>query len=123
MRIVLCSLFALVAAPAWAEWEKVDENTEGHVYIDRASIKKDGNFRKVWELIEPKQQGPKGARSMRVLKEYNCKEDRSRVLSFAAFSDPMLRGKMLESGDPVDFGIYIAPHTTGAAMLKIVCAM
>lgn len=121
MRILLV-LLVLVPAPAWAEWVKVDENTEGHVYIDPATIKKDGNFRKVWELIDAKQQGPKGAKSMRVLKEYDCKEERSRVLSFAAFSEPMLRGKMLESGDPVDFGIYIAPGTTGAAILKTVCA-
>lgn len=121
MRMLLCFLLAVVAAPAWAEWVKVDEVEEANVYIDPATIKRDGNLIRVWELNDFKKQGPKGARSVRVLTEYNCEKERSRVLSLTAFSKPMLGGKILESGDPVDFGGYIAPNTVGALILKRVC--
>jgi len=42
MRVALIALLMLATAPAWAEWVKVDETDEVVIYVDPATIRKDG---------------------------------------------------------------------------------
>ncbi len=121
MRMYLC-LLALVAAPAWAEWVKVDETDEMTVYIDPAKIKKDGNLRRAWELQDLKQRDTDGEMSRRALQEYDCKEDRCRVLSISVHSEAMAGGKVIMSGEVNGKWKYIAPDTVSATVLSFVCA-
>lgn len=122
MRIILCFLMALVAAPAWAEWVKVMESDSAVFYIDPASIREDGNLRKVWEILDLKQRGKNGSMSMRGRKEYDCKEEQSRLHAFSTHSEPMAGGKTLLSEDGVDEWFAIPPGSGSARILKIVCA-
>jgi hypothetical protein len=121
MRILLC-LLALVAAPAWAEWVKVDETDEMTFYIDPAKIKKGGNLRRVWELQDLKQRDNDGEMSRRGLQEYDCEEERSRVLSMSTHSEAMTGGKVIMSGELNGKWKYIAPNTVSATVLSFVCA-
>ena len=61
--------------------------------------------------------------SRRVLFEYDCKDERSRVLSFSTHSEAMAGGKALStySSGPSKWD-YIAPGTSGQTNLRIVCA-
>ncbi len=120
MRILPC-LLALVAAPAWAEWVMVDKNDEATFYIDPATIRKDGNLRRVWELQNLKQHD-NGVISWRALKEYDCKEERSRTLTASIHSEPMAGGKVLHMNDAASPWSYIAPGTFSAIYLKHACA-
>ena len=82
MRIVLIAWLILVATPAWAEWVKVSESDGLTGYVDPATIRKNGNLRRVWEIQDLKARGTKfGELSRRVLNEYDCKEERMRTLS------------------------------------------
>ncbi len=121
MRILLI-LLALVAAPAWAEWVAMGETADIVAYIDPATIKKDGNLRRIWQLHELKQRDKDGTMSKRALVEYDCKEERQKVLSLSSHSEPWVGGKVLGSGSITSEWQYIAPNTTAAAILKIVCA-
>jgi hypothetical protein len=120
MRILLC-LLAMVATPAWAAWVNVGENEEAIVYIDPVTIRKNGNYRKVWELYDIKKPDG-GVMSRRGLWEYDCKEARVRLLSNSAHSEPMAGGKVLhkDDDDASTWG-YIAPETFSAFNLKFVC--
>lgn len=123
MRIVLCLLIALVAAPAWAEWVAVGETKKNaNGYIDPATISKNGNFRKVWQLQDLKERGKDGAMSRRVLWEYDCNEGRDRMLSISTYSEPMARGNSLSEFDPGESWSHITPNTHSAIIIKIVCA-
>lgn len=97
MRVVLCLLFALVAGPAWAGWVKAGETNASVLYIDSASISKDGHLRKVLEIRGSKQRNEIGAMSLRGLFESDCKEGKSRNLSVSAHSASMAGGSILEN--------------------------
>lgn len=124
MRVMLCLLIAIVAAPAWAVWVKSWESkTSGTItYFDPDTIRKDGDRRRVWVLQELKSRGKYGEMSRRALWEYNCREERFRALQLTFHTDPMASGSRLVSdNDPSDWH-YIPPSTGGAVLLKLVCA-
>lgn len=122
MRIILCFLLALVAAPAWAEWVRLAGSDTAILYIDPDSIRKDGNFRKVWEIADLKQRHKDGVMSLRTRSEYDCKEERSRFLAISHHSEPMAGGETLSSGDGVGPWTAIPPDSLAETSLKRVCA-
>lgn len=122
MRLVLCLLLTFAAAPAWAEWVEVSETDNSIYYIDPATIRKDGNLRRVWTIQDLKQRHKDGEMSRRGLYEYDCKEERFRILSISEHSDPMARGKTLFSDSEPGKWIHTPPETPSQTMLRIVCA-
>jgi hypothetical protein len=121
MRIILYFLIALVAAPARAEWVVVSESNELVAYIEPSSIRKNGNFRKVWQVQDLKQRDEHGAMSRRLLVEYDCKDERFRVLATSTHSEPMAAGKALVSVDIPSAWSAFAPATPAEDTLEIVC--
>lgn len=122
MQVVLCFLFALVAAPAWAGWVKAGETNASVLYIDPATISKEGQLRRVWEIRDLKQRNEIGAMSLKGLFEYDCKEGKSRNLSASAHSEPMAGGKiLLSTSDPNDWNA-VPSGTAVGSVLKNVCA-
>ncbi len=63
---------------------------DGH-YIDLTSIHKNGNFVKVWTLIDIKKQEiqERGIYSLKMQTEFNCKDETFRILNSIAYSDSM----------------------------------
>ena len=109
---------------AWAEWVSVKDSNNVKNYIDPATIRKDGNLRKVWQLQNLKQRDTDGAMSRRVRIEYDCNGERYRLLTASTHSEPMASGKGLIT---TDFGnrnpwSQIPPGTASETVLKIVCA-
>lgn len=121
MRLILTLLLLTFAAPAWAEWVKYDENDDMVYYYDPTTIKKSGQFRRVWTIQDLKQRHKDGALSMLGLRENDCKEERTRYLSVSGHSERMARGKVLGIENVAGKWAYIAPGTIGAAVMKIVC--
>ena len=73
MRFVLAALLLLATIPAWAEWVRLGETDTAIHYLDPATIRKDSNLRRVWELQDLKVRLPDGELSRRTLFEYDCK--------------------------------------------------
>ncbi len=121
MRIILYFLIALAAAPAWAEWVAVSESKELVAYIEPSSIRKNGSLRKVWQVQDLKQRDEHGAMSRRLLIEYDCKDERFRVLATSTHSEPMAAGKTLVSVDVPSKWSAFAPDTPAEDTLEIVC--
>ena len=122
MRLVLCLLLTLAALPAWAQWLKASETDTSTFYIDPATIRKDGDLRKVWTINDLKQRHKDGEMSRRSLHEYDCKEERYRTLSISEHSDPMAGGRTISSDNGSGKWNYIAPGTPAQTILRIVCA-
>jgi hypothetical protein len=113
----------LVTGSVWAEWVMVSVSvTEQDFYIDKDTIRKDGNLRKVWSVNNLKQRDKYGGMSYRGRDEFDCKSERKRTLSVSLHSEPMADGKILfdeqGSGEWTD----VPPDTPMARILKIVCA-
>lgn len=116
-------LLALLLATnsAWAVWVKVGENDSGVIYIDPETIRKEGNLRKVWQLMDLKQRDKEGVMSRRMRFEYDCNQERYRFMSISSHSAPMAGGTMLTHTANESPGLDIAPETAPNIILKIVC--
>ena len=99
------------------------ETAYTYVFIDPASIRKDGNMRTVRELYDLKQPYTNGELSRRKVSEYDCKEGRSRVISLTVHSEHKGRGEVL-AAIFIPTGLDdVEPSTINAAQFKIVCTM
>jgi len=122
MRKALLTLLALAPLSVWAEWVKVSETQDGTVcYVDPATIKGAGEFRRVWELLDYKAPGKTGNLSLSLFIEYNCKEHQIRALQGTGFSDHMSRGNVLNISEGVSPWENIAPGTVNESIMKYVC--
>lgn len=98
-RGVLALLLGLASAlpgQAWAmNWTRLVETQTMTFYVNRNSIEKDGDIRRVWEMQDLKAADPEGVLSRRYLNEYDCKEKMHRIGRMSSFAGPKLTGKPL----------------------------
>ena len=105
-------------------WMKATEGADGTTfYIDRDSIKKEGKLLRVWELQDLKEKGPLDEKSRRVLVEYDCKDERRRVMSFTFHADQMGAGLTLKSDQTPGKWNLMVPNTTGSVVYQVATAL
>ena len=105
-------------------WMKATEGADGTTfYIDRDSIKKEGKLLRVWELQDLKEKGPLDEKSRRVLVEYDCKDERRRVMSFSFHADQMGAGLTLKSDQTPGKWNLMVPNTTGSVVYQVATAL
>jgi hypothetical protein len=124
-KTIALSVLLLFSSLSWAvNWVSIDSSADGEitVYIDRDSIRKDGNLRKAWRIQDLKKRDKDGEMSYRVRAEYDCKNERSRTLAVSTHSEGMASGQILYNASQVGSWIEIPPGTTGDSTLKFVCA-
>lgn len=130
----LALLLLMAALPARAEWVKVATTEKGFFsafsrgatyYIDPSTIVRDGNIRRVWEIQDLGDKGPKGERSILAQVEYDCVDRRMRTLKATGKSARMARGEIIQLNVFSDEWIALRPGKDDEATLKIletVCA-
>jgi hypothetical protein len=132
LRIAFTVLLMVAAAPAWADWVRMGqtENTVLYVmsertvfYIDPSTITRDGDLRKVWEIHDLSEKGPRGERSILMQVEYNCAEKLMRPLHASAKSRPMGQGEILKVEQPAEDWITLRPGKEGEIFFKILNAV
>ena len=109
-------------ASDWVSLGLADHATYG---IDRASIEKDGQLRRVWTMLdyrEPQKasQG-KTYRSSRALMEMECAKHQVRTRSMSLYSGHQLGGEALTSEGVFDQWQAVLPNSPVATMFKVVC--
>lgn len=117
--LLICNIYTNANAQ---QWIPAGSNSDGTSYIDVKSIKKDGYFRKAWliqDRINPTKWGDK---SYRAYVEYDCKNDRSRLLTLSSHSEKMATGNIEILINQTDPWSYVAPGTVDAAALSLVCS-
>ena len=94
---LLTSLLLLAAAPAaHAELKKVFENIRGTVvYVDTSTLIPSGDKRRVTEVQTYRTPGPRGMMSMKLLKEYDCKNETAQIINYVMFNEPMAEGEVI----------------------------
>lgn len=108
---VLAALLAIHAQAHAAEWVSYGQSETGSYYFDRASVRSDGDKRRVWRLFALKEpQG--GVHSGKALIEFQCKSSTYRYLRTLYYSGPMGQGKYVggakaQPAEPVGPGTMI----------------
>ena len=125
MKPYLISLLMLISNSVWADWVEVQSTSSGiNFYIDFASVKVEGTKRKAWELKNFSTLQSVGGYdywSMRSRVEFDCKDERYRILTLTAFSKLNADGNALMTHDEPTKWVDLAPYTAGLNILKMVC--
>jgi len=95
-KAILMMLLAGVSSSAAAEWIAVGSGEPSTLYADPSTIRKAGDRVQMLDLLDFKTaQVTEGYRYMssKTLSEYDCKEERTRILYFTLHSENMGRGE------------------------------
>ena len=123
-RLLLGLTLLVTATAASAEWTISSGNDEYIQYVDTATIRRNGNLVKMWILSDYKEVevfAGKSFLSIRALSEYDCKDEKIRVLSENGFSGQMGKGRISYNDEDPKKWFAVAPGTNGEAQWKIAC--
>ncbi len=126
-KIYLGLMLAFVSIVARAEWTNIGgDDIEIKTYVDLSTIRITGDLAKLWVLDDYKNIQKVGSNifsSAKSLKEYDCKEELTRIIILTEFGENMGQGEVIESYSyeahkwkPVEPGSY------GQQILKIACS-
>ena len=124
MKKLLTIFLLLFSINGYCEWTVVDLDKDVNDYMDFTTIKRSSTSIRVWELLDFKNtQSLDGMyfNSIVSLREYDCSQDRVRVLSSTYFSNKMGSGNLIKQfNQPTDWK-YLLPRTLGSKKLNILC--
>jgi len=106
-KLLLILILTVVSNNTWADWTLVQTGKESDEYVDSATIRVSGNLAKMWSLtnisknIKNIRSGEK-AFAVKTVREYNCKEHKSRSLFVAWYNDYMGTGGIERSSESPD---------------------
>jgi hypothetical protein len=125
IKIFFVTLGLLCCGTASAEWTWSGGNDQFNHYVDRATIRRSGNFVKMWDLFDyktvQKAAGGESYLSGKTQWEFDCKEEKSRMLAFTWFDEKMGSGKVVYSDNDTGKWAPIQPESIGEALWKIAC--
>ena len=122
-RALLLAVPLLFIAPlVQAELVKVFENIRGtEVYIDTSTMGGGGRFRKVWEIQTYRTPSPQGMLSMKIHKEYDCKEESARMLGYVVFKGKMATGEKMGTVDTPGEWQSVSKNPGAKGGFRMVC--
>ena len=100
---------ALGPATAWA-WTRIGETPEVTLYVNRNSIERDDNIRRVWEMQDLKTPDAEGVRSRRYLNEYDCTYKMHRLGQMTSFAGPKMTGEKVAEVKDMGYWRKIPPN-------------
>ena len=129
-QALLITLLVLSGGPAYAEWVAVEKDylLPGlqTVYIDPNSIHREGNLVTMWQLIDftamqGNPRGPTRFLSTKTHKQFDCAEERVRLLAFTEFSHRMGTGIRADGLVDKDNWLSIKPESVNQALREVAC--
>jgi len=123
-KVILMLLLAVVSNSAMAEWVDVGSNENITIFVDPASIQRDGNMAKMWHLTDfktaQKDMGDKYL-STKDQNEYDCKEVKVRRRASSQHSGNMGKGKVVYSDSFTTRWKPVPPDSGLEIMWKFAC--
>ena len=109
-------LLAVMSNSAMAGWNKVTVNEEATIYAELSSLRKSGDTVKMWDITDLKKKNTADKfQSIKMLHEYDCKLQKSRILTYTMYSGNMGNGNVVNSSNhahdwlPVKAGGIVLP--------------
>ena len=127
---LLITLLVLSSEPVYAEWVAVEKDylMPGlqTVYIDPNTIHREGNLVTMWQLIDftamqGNPRGPTRFLSTMTHKQFDCAEQRVRLLASTEFSHPMGTGRRAEELVNKDHWLSIDLESISQALWEVAC--
>ena len=123
---LLITFLVLSSGPVYAEWVLVsgDDAAGLAVYVDPATIRRNGNLAKMWQLYDYKTVQTVAGDSLLSIKrfnEYDCTEERTRMLGYTWFSGNMGLGTVAYSTTEKLQWEPVAPRSINHTLWKVAC--
>ena len=127
---LLITLLVLNSGSAYGEWVVIEKDYLSPglqtVYIDPASIRREGNLVTLWQLIDFKwmqgsARGPARFMSTKTHKQFDCAGKRVRLLAFTEFSHSMATGIRVDGHVDSDIWISVEPDSMNHALWEVAC--
>jgi hypothetical protein len=124
---LLVTLLVLGSGPVYAGWVLTSGDDEAGltVYVDPDSIRRKGNLVKMWQLYDYKTVQTVAGDSLLSIKRYNefdCTEERTRMLAYTWFSGNMATGKVVYSTPDEQQWEPVVPRTINQTLWKVACS-
>lgn len=116
-----------LSSSAAAEWARVGGNNNVGVYADPASISKKGHIASMTSLLNfttaqtDRSIGKKPYLSQKDTREYDCTNERQRLMRFSLRSKFMFAGDLVRSNADDGEWRAVEPDSLGAALWKFAC--
>ena len=125
-RLIVMTLLVLSSSPAYAEWVKVSDSDEAGktVYVDPATIRRNSNLVTMWQFYDYKTVQTVGGIRFLTAKEqweFDCAEERRRVLALTEFSGNMGSGTVVYTNSEVGKWQPVAQSSIGQLLWKFAC--
>ena len=125
-RLCLITVLLLVSGPAYAEWVKVSDRDEAGktVYVDPATIRRNSNLVKMWQFYDYKTVQTLGGNRFLTVEEqweFDCVEERNRVVARKEFSGNMGRGTMVFTNSQVGKWIPVSQDGIDRTVWEVAC--
>jgi len=124
-RLFLIALLVLSNGPAYAEWIELTHSDESTtVYYDPSAIRHKGDLVKLWVLYSfghPETYRNDSYLSALQQEEYDCPEERVRILAQTGFAGDMRKGKIVYSESDEGKWKPVAPGTLHKRTWTLVC--
>ena len=125
-KTILMMLLVVVSGSAAAEWAQVGANETSTFYADPAGIRHADSPVKMWDLLDFRaaQSRPYGAPywSQKTLREYDCKEQRTRKIDLLRYSENMGEGEVAYTDSDPGNWEPVHPSTVSRALWEFACA-
>lgn len=124
-RLILITLLVLNSGLAFAEWVLLGQSGSGtSVYADPDTIRRKGDVVKMWYLFD--------FRTVRTVEgssfssstyqsEFDCVEERRRLLAYTLFSGNMKNGQAVYNYSGEDNWVPVQPGSIEQALWKVAC--
>jgi hypothetical protein len=91
-------------------WTRIGETAEVTLYVNRNSIEREDNIRRVWEMQDLKAPDAEGVRSRRYLNEYDCTYKMHRLGQMTSFAGPKITGEKVAEVKEMGYWRKIPPN-------------
>jgi hypothetical protein len=123
---LLLMFLMLSSQPVCAEWVLVsgDDKAGLKVYVDPATLRRNGGLAKMWQLYDYKTVQTVAGDSLLSMKrfnEYDCAEERTRMLGYTWFSGNMGNGNVVYSTTEQLPWEPVVSRTINRTLWKVAC--
>ena len=125
-RLILITLVLLSSSPAYAAWVEIGGNDQIGMttYVDPGTIRHKGNLVKLWQLNDFKTVqtvDDNSFLSTKKQREFNCAEERTRILAATQFSGNMGTGKVVWGNSNEQKWEPVVPDSIGQTLWEFAC--
>jgi hypothetical protein len=125
LQSILLIIGILCSSASIAQWSTIDINDQYSVFVDKTTIKRNGNIVQMWELkdFRSAQLGinEDSYLSSKIHSEYDCLESNKRILTFVHFTENMGKGRVLNKVIYIDKWSPIANDKIIEKQWKVAC--